>query len=262
MTRIGLIALALWVFAMSSGQTQMMMMSQEQLSLPDVQDCPIEKPFSPQPEKVVSNAEGTTIVYPMNGYLIHRIEFIGLKTPADLEITWVPQDEPERWGTKSAELSIKSSDECRFNWFFAPDNVPTRKIEVRSRGPISGLIISFSDKTWDHEGTCSAKELCPKVISSGKQCEARPHSSSCDTFLVLFKKLTEREQCKRRIDFSPVPAIWVCDELQQSQVMASSINILKKIRKLRNNEAISFYGSQEFKSILDGAFLEDYFNGR
>jgi hypothetical protein len=262
MNRISLIALALWLFATSSVQAQMMMMSQQYLSLPVVQDCPIEKPFSPQPDKIESNVEAATIVYPLNGYSIHRIEFTGLQAPTDLEIIWVPRDDVERWGTRSAQVSIKSSDECRFNWFFAPDNVPAKQIEVRSRSPIAGLTVSFSDKTWDHEGSCSARELCPKLVSAGKRCKNSRNSTSCDAFLSLFSQLTKAEQCKRSYDFSPVPGIWVCDELQQSQVMQNSIDILKKLRKLGNRKAASFYRSQEFRGTLDGAFLEDYLNGR
>jgi len=262
MNRTGFAALALWLFAVSSVHAQMMMMSQEQLSLPIVRDCPIEKPFSPQPEKSESNFEGTTIVYPLNGYMIHRIEFQGLQAPMDLEITWVPLDDPQRWGTKSAQISIKSSDECRVSWFFAPNDVPTKQIEVRSRGPIVGLTVSFSQRNWDHEGNCSARELCPKLVSSGKQCKKAINSRSCDSFFSLFRQLTEVEQCKRSYDFSPVPAIWVCDELQQAQVMKGSIDILKRLKKLGNRKAASFYKAQEFRGVLDGAFLEDYLSGR
>jgi hypothetical protein len=262
MTRIVFVALTLWMLAANFAQAQMMMMSQQELKLPDAQDCPIEKPFSPQPEKIESTSEGTRIVYPMDGYVIRRIEFKGVQAPTDIEINWVPRDDPETWGTTSAQLSIKSSDECHFNWFFAPGNVPAKQIEVRSRRQISGLTVLFSDKTWDHEGNCSAKELCPKLVSTSKQCEERPNSNACGTFLSLFKKLTESEQCRRSGDFSPVPGAWVCDELQQSAVMEGSINTLKRLRKLRNATATSFYASQEFRGILDGYLLEEYLDGR
>lgn len=223
MTRIAFVALTLWMLAANFAQAQMMMMSQQELKLPDAQDCPIEKPFSPQPEKIESTSEGTRIVYPMDGYVIRRIEFKGAQAPTDIEINWVPRDDPETWGTRSAQLSVKSSDECHFNWFFAPGNVPAKQIKVRSRGQISGLTVLFSDKTWDHEGNCSATELCPKLVSTSKQCEERPNSNACGAFLSLFKKLTESEQCRRSGDFSPVPGAWVCDELQQSAVRKTQL---------------------------------------
>ena len=256
-------ALALFLLSSNVAHAQMMMMSQQQLNFPDSRDCPIEQPFSPTPEKIETGADGTSIVFPMNGYRIRRMEFKGIETPTDIEITWVPKEQPEKWGTRTGQMSIKSSDQCHVIWFFAPIDVPTKQIEVRSRGQISGLTISFSDKTWDHEGTCSARTLCPALVSNGKRCESRPHSNSCETFLSLFKKLTETEQCRRSGDSSPVPGIWVCDELlQRNDVFDGSINILKRLKKQKNKEAPTFYGSREFRRTLDGALLEEYFDGR
>lgn len=262
MNRIFAITLTLFIFAASSVSAQMMTLSQEQLSLPIVQDCPIEKPFSPKPETSETNSEGTTIVYPLDGYLFHRIEFQGLQAPADLEITWVPRDNSQRPATKSAQISVKSSDECRVSWFFAPNDVPTKQIEVRSKAPITGLTLSFSQRNWDHEGSCSAKELCPKLIGLGKQCRNLNDAKSCGSFLKVFKRLTEVEQCRRSYDFSPVPSIWACDELLQAQIMKDSIDMLKKMSKRGNTKAAEFYKSQQFKGVLDGAFLEDYMSGR
>jgi hypothetical protein len=69
------------------------------------------------------------------------------------------------------------------------------------------------------------------------------------------EQLTPRYQCRRSVDFEPVPAIWVCDELTATNVLGDTMHLLKRLKAAK---ARQFYRSGNFRGVLDGAFLEEY----
>jgi hypothetical protein len=258
------LAVALLYGCIASGaQAQHVLMRGTDL-LP-VSDCPIETPYAPEPDRSRSTFEQESQFFPMDGHLYHRIQFSLIGNAADFEIIWTP-DNPgfpnrwhppmsETWTEKTAHLSIAPDHpQCFYNWFFSPQNVPGH-IEVRSKVAHTGLIVSFSDRTWDREGQCPAKPLCPLLIRNMRQCKANPRSMSCSDFIDITDSLTSSYQCRRQVDFEPVPAIWVCDELTGSQVLDDTMHLLKRLKTAKGRQ---FYRSGHFRGVLDGALSEEY----
>jgi hypothetical protein len=230
-----------------------------------VSDCPIEKPYTPEPDHSRTTQAQESLFFPMDGYLYHRIQFSGLSATTDLEIIWTPenpyfpfQGQPlwiQPWPEKTAHLLVaQGSPQCFYNWFFSPGNVPGH-IEIRARESLAGLKVSFSDRTWDHEGECPARQLCPVLVRYMHQCRSAPRSKSCDALIDTADHLTSPYRCRRTADFEPVPAIWVCDELMASNVLEDMLHLLKR---LKTAKARPFYLSEHFRGVLDGALAEEY----
>lgn len=262
MPLVFLVAIMLACAAVPSARAQVLMRGTD---LVRVSDCPIEKPYAPEPDGSRTTQDRQSLFFRMDGYLYHRVQFSGLSVPADLEIIWTP-DNPyfpfegpaawnPPWPEKTAHLSItEGGPQCFFNWFFSPGNIPGH-IEVRARESLVGLKVSFSDQTWDHEGECPARQLCPVLVRSLQECRSAPRSKSCDAMIDTADHLTSSYQCRRNVDFEPVPAIWVCDELMGSNVLDDTMHLLKR---LKTAKARQFYRSGHFRGVLDGALSEEY----
>lgn len=258
------LAIAFFGCIAPDAQAQHLLMRQTTDLIP-VSDCPIEKPYAPEPDRSRTTFDQESQFFPMDGYLYHRIQFSGIGNATDLEIIWTP-DNPnfpnrwhppmtETWTEKRAHLSIApGGPHCFFNWFFSPQNVPGH-LEVRSKIARTGLRVSFSDRTWDHEGDCPAKQLCPLLVRNMRQCKTNSRPTSCSDFIDIADSLTSSYQCRRQVDFEPVPGIWVCDELTGSQVLEDTMHLLKR---LKTAKARQFYLSGHFRGVLDGALFEEY----
>jgi hypothetical protein len=232
--------------------------------LVQVSDCPIEKPYTPEPDHSRTTPAQESLIFPMDGYSYERIQFSGLGAPTDLEIIWTPENPYfpfqgpapwlQPWPEKTAHLLVaQGSPQCFVNWFFSPGNVPGH-IEIRARS-LAGLKVSFSDRTWDREGECPARQLCPVLARYMRQCRSAPRSKSCDALIDTADHLTSPYQCRRRVDFEPVPAIWVCDELMASNVLDDTMHLLKRLKTAKGRQ---FYLSGHFRGVLDGALAEEY----
>jgi hypothetical protein len=257
-----LIALLLACTTASGARAQVLMRRTDFVQVPD---CPIEKPYAPAPDRSRTTPAEQSLFFAMDGYFYHRIQFSGSSMPTDLEIIWTP-DNPyfpfheshpwaRPWTQKTAHLSIAPGDrQCFFNWFFAPGNIPGH-LEIRSQQSLAELKVAFSDRTWDHEGDCPARQLCPALVQSMHDCRSAPRSKSCDAFIDTADQLTFAHQCRRTVDFEPVPAIRVCDELMASKVLDDTMHLLKH---LKTSKARQFYRSGHFRGVLDGALAEEY----
>jgi len=260
-------AVLLTCTTVSDARAQGLMM-RPRTDLVQVPDCPIEKPYAPEPDHSRTTPGQESLVFSIDGYSYERIQFSGLSAPTELEIIWTPENPyfpshgpaPWRqpWPEKTAHLSVApGGPQCFFNWFFSPGNVPGR-IEIRAPS-LAGLKVSFSDRTWDHEGECPARQLCPVLVRYIRQCRSAPRSKSCEAVIDTADHLTSRYQCSRRVDSEPVPAIWVCDELMASNVLEDMMHLLKR---LKTAKARRFYLSGQFRGVLDGALAEEYMNER
>jgi hypothetical protein len=111
---------------------------------------------------------------------------------------------------------------------------------------------------------CPARRLCPDLDKYYQTC-ARTHASeACDSFVKIFRQLVPKYDCQRSFDHTPtkdytVPAVWVCGEVLAARgerpIFEESIKLLQE---LRSYDARSFFGSAEFRSILDGELAETY----
>lgn len=83
-------------------------------------------------------------------------------------------------------------------------------------------------------------------------------SIACNTFVDLFKILSERKTCMRSFDTRPVPAVWVCDEGKGYPGHFIKAAIL--LDKLKIKSAKLFFASDLFRSTLDGESAEAFKN--
>jgi hypothetical protein len=220
-------------------------------TLRESHDCPLAWPFTPEANPRNGSAkEGVS--YSMQGYKISRIE-ISADKPVHLELIWTPVD--AKWGEKTAQVSVTSGNpQCFLSSF--PVNTAAKHIEIRSDIPLEKLAVSFSDVPWDDEGTCPAKRECPVLVKTMHECKADPHEASCRGFMESLHQLTPRAHCRRAFDTDPVPAIWLCDEItQQTGTLGEAMYLLKS---LKFKKAVDYYKSAEFRSVLDGAYAEEY----
>jgi hypothetical protein len=111
---------------------------------------------------------------------------------------------------------------------------------------------------------CPAKRLCPDLEKFYQACSLTHESEACDSFVKIFRQLVPRYDCQRSFDHTPtkdytVPAVWVCKEILAAggkrPVFEESIKLLQN---LRINDARSFFGSADFRSVLDGELAETY----
>lgn len=104
---------------------------------------------------------------------------------------------------------------------------------------------------------CPANELCPKFIQLIYSCKNDRQSKACDSFIDTFRKLVPRFDCQRSFDTAPVPAVWLCDELETSYPRAHE-RAVELLSKIKSQKAQTFFGSNDLRSTFDGALAEDY----
>ena len=111
---------------------------------------------------------------------------------------------------------------------------------------------------------CPARRLCPDLDKYYQTCSRTHASEACDSFVKIFRQLVPKYDCQRSFDHTPtkdytVPAVWVCGEILAARgerpIFEESIKLLQE---LRSNDARSFFGSADFRSILDGELAETY----
>lgn len=227
------------------------------VKLLESQDCPIAKPFTPKPH--LQDSPGVhRAIYPMEGYEIARIQ-ITASAPMDLEIIWTPAEALREEMTAPVSVSSKKP-QCFFTSAGFPPgfpgHTPAKQVEIRSQKPLKGLTVSFSDVPWDYEGKCSARKVCPTFVKNMDECKAHKGSKACDAFIDNLHLLTSIDQCRRSFDATPVPAIWLCDEIVKSdEVLWYAIDLLKGLKSQKVQE---YYKSKEFKAIMDSEYREGF----
>ena len=105
---------------------------------------------------------------------------------------------------------------------------------------------------------CPAKRLCPDLEKYYQTFFRTRASEACDSFVKIFRQLAPRYDCQRSVDHTPtkdytVPAVYLCKEILAAEQGAPGIyEYIKLLRKLRSNDARSFFASAYFRSFLDG----------
>lgn len=105
---------------------------------------------------------------------------------------------------------------------------------------------------------CPVDQVCPKLKESFAKCEKNKKSKSCDEFVDAYAKLVPHYDCKRSFDTGPVPAIWVCDEMNRGSYPTLEEKAAKLLSELKSKKGRAFFGSPEFRSTLDGELAEEY----
>jgi hypothetical protein len=111
---------------------------------------------------------------------------------------------------------------------------------------------------------CPARRLCPDLDKYYQTCSLTHASEACDSFVKIFRQLVPKYDCQRSFDHTPtkdytVPAVWVCGEILAGGGERPIFEeYIKLLQELRSNDALSFFGSADFRSILDGELAETY----
>lgn len=227
------------------------------LMLPKSNDCPIAKPFTPEPH-IQSDSKEYRVVYPMSddGYKVERIQ-ISASEPTELEIIWTA----ETWNPVTVNVSVSSEKpQCFFGSPWIPANVPAKQIEIRAQKPVKGLAVSFSDVPWDKAGNCSAQQICPTLVKNMNACKLDKDSKDCGYFIDSLHDLALQKECRRSFDTEFVPAIWLCDDIVKKDGVEWDViwDAMSLLRSLKSQRAQEYYKSKEFEHMLDGEYAEEY----
>lgn len=120
--------------------------------------------------------------------------------------------------------------------------------------------------------TCPAKKLAPVIDHAYHECSNGYMNGSCEIFISTFQQLIPIYDCQRAFDSTPtkqyiVPAIWLSgsaeleDYVKLLARMADPKDWLFSKPDMTNIAAKGsmLFGSKEFRSVLDGALAEEYF---
>jgi len=106
---------------------------------------------------------------------------------------------------------------------------------------------------------CDDHKYCAPLRESEKKCREGKKEADCKAFVEHFEKLSVKTDCQRSFDDEPVPSVWLCDhdaeEVEYPKLHERSAATLSK---LKFKFAKKFYGSEAFRSTLDGALSEDH----
>ena len=107
--------------------------------------------------------------------------------------------------------------------------------------------------------TCSDHQFCAPLRTYEEKCRTSSLEEDCAKFVENFEKLSTRNDCQRSFDTGPVPSVWVCDEDSEED---GSPKIFERsagtLSKLKYSFAKKFYGSEKFRSTLDGDVAEEH----
>lgn len=104
---------------------------------------------------------------------------------------------------------------------------------------------------------CSDHQHCAPLREFENRCRVGKNEADCKKFVEIFEKISVKTDCQRTFDKEPVPSVWLCDhdavEVEYPKLHERSAATLSK---LKFNFAKKFYGSEAFRSTLDGALAE------
>ena len=128
-------------------------------------------------------------------------------------------------------------------------------------------VVSTNVCAADTNMQCPAEKLLPELDDAYHECSNGYTNGSCKQFVSAFRELTEKSDCRRSFDTSPIPAIW----LANSAAFRDYLKLLYRLA-VNNNDPLNeawaegdrdtarhFFGSGEFRSILDGEYAEEYY---
>lgn len=106
---------------------------------------------------------------------------------------------------------------------------------------------------------CEAQINCSDFRDYEAKCRTNQNEKDCRAFVGLFEKLAVTNDCRRKFDKDPVPSVWICDEdAEESTFPKLFERSAKTLSMLKYPFARKFYGSEAFRSTLDGAVAEDH----
>ncbi len=129
---------------------------------------------------------------------------------------------------------------------------------------ITCLVIGHHALATQPNSSCPATTVLPQLDAAYHACANGYVDGSCQRFIEAFKRVTGRYDCQRSFDTAPVPAVWLAptgaldDFVRLAWHLASERQFNDKLYKDIRTEARTFFGSEEFRGILDGALAEEY----
>lgn len=106
---------------------------------------------------------------------------------------------------------------------------------------------------------CSDHMICSEFREYEGRCRTKQAEDDCKKFVRLFEKLAVKNDCMRKFDTAPVPSVWICDEdAEESSYPKLFERSAATLSKLKYSFARKFYGSNAFRSTLDGEVAEEH----
>ena len=106
---------------------------------------------------------------------------------------------------------------------------------------------------------CADHSFCQSLRENEKKCRTSPNKEVCQSFVETLRKLAIVKDCKRKFDTSPVPSVWICDEDEgETSYPKLFERSASTLAKTKYEFAQKFYGSEAFRSVLDGAVADEH----
>mgnify|MGYP003492587008 len=126
------------------------------------------------------------------------------------------------------------------------------------------VVVGFQAMAAEPNLSCPAATIFPRLDAAYHACSNGYIDGSCQQFISEFKRVTAPYDCQRSFDKAPVPAVWLAprgaldDFVRLAWRLASDPQFNDKLYKNVGLEARIFFGSKDFRGVLDGALAEDY----
>ncbi len=120
-------------------------------------------------------------------------------------------------------------------------------------------VISKFGGTTDLNKICPAPALCADLEKNYLACRFNTHAKECLEFIQILKHLSPIYDCSRSFDRGHVPAIWLCGQNRRKGGASYDEAYYNLLSKLRLKEAKEYFASPLFRSVLDGAMAEEYY---
>lgn len=238
---------------------------------PSKSACPLESGIPLHNVNVSKTPNGTTYKFGSE-VVVRRVEIIAARSGKDISkastevsFTWTPND--PSWGKKSGAFAVSAYEKshCYFLGHQAdlPENVSVK--ELAFSVPDGAVIkkITLAETPSDRKMiTCPKRDVFSEVESRYEFAIKQPDSEvGIERFVSAFAKLFDRYDCRRNFDYEPVPAWWLCEEPKNEYSGCSESQIEKWLAFLaatKHPTARKLFGSEKFRSTLDGAYAEGY----
>lgn len=178
---------------------------------------------------------------------------------------WV--GESGNWPNVSGQFLVKGDGKVHgyFLGYFAqiPENVATKQFILDFPKGVSLHTLLLSPRRSDRAiETCPKPEMFLKVNKAYQACLKNPDDKfKASSFVGLLVKMMDKYDCRRKYDYKPIPAWWLCGEGYDYRQVSSQDDPEKwfnLLSKLKTHEARNLFGSELFRSTLDGAIAEDF----
>ncbi len=167
----------------------------------------------------------------------------------DVKFTWIGE---EGWGERVGVFCVKvdGNPNCYFLGIEAniPENIPLKEFRLQLPTGVHLKELSFSSLPSELVSvTCPMPQLEKEIKKAFRDWQSHPEDEDLAQKLIgLLQKTIPRYDCRRAMDYKPVPAWWLADD----ETIANSIGFMKALLDAKSASVLRLF--MEFYDTSDG----------